>query len=196
MCSSDLEVTLSSVKVGADAALGEPGKALPLIERVVDEAIPAGNLQLLWILSGCMVAGPVAASVLQMVQKYNAECVGQQVMGQQDRLGVLFAEIVRTNETLLARADEQEQRLSGLRDALRATQTESDLVTGSIERRLAGAIAELETAAVRTGSDLSSKTAAEISAGLDSCGLSAKELRAIHRDNAARLFPQFAKLPV
>ncbi|EGD58748.1 hypothetical protein Y88_0806 [Novosphingobium nitrogenifigens DSM 19370] len=88
----------------------------------------------------------------------------------QDRLGVLFAEIVRTNETLLARADEQEQRLSGLRDALRATQTESDLVTGSIERRLAGAIAELETAAVRTGSDLSSKTASEISAMADRLG--------------------------
>lgn len=46
------------------------------------------------------------------------------------------------------------------------------------------------------GTDYTFRTAAEISAGLDSCGLSAKELRAIHRDNAARLFPQFAKLPV
>ena len=35
------EVTLSGVRVGADAVLGEPGKRLPLIERVVDEAIAA-----------------------------------------------------------------------------------------------------------------------------------------------------------
>ena len=35
------EVTLSKVRVGADAMLGEPGKALPMIERVVDEAIAA-----------------------------------------------------------------------------------------------------------------------------------------------------------
>jgi alkylation response protein AidB-like acyl-CoA dehydrogenase len=35
------EVSLASVRVGADAALGEPGAALPAIERVVDEAIAA-----------------------------------------------------------------------------------------------------------------------------------------------------------
>jgi pimeloyl-CoA dehydrogenase small subunit len=35
------EVTLSNVRVGADAALGEPGAAFPLIERVVDQAIAA-----------------------------------------------------------------------------------------------------------------------------------------------------------
>ena len=45
------------------------------------------------------------------------------------------------------------------------------------------------------GTDYTFRTAAEISEGLDTCHLSAKELRAIHRDNAARLFPQFAKLP-
>jgi len=33
------EVSLASVRVGADAALGEPGAALPVVERVVDEAI-------------------------------------------------------------------------------------------------------------------------------------------------------------
>ncbi|MBM3545411.1 MAG: pimeloyl-CoA dehydrogenase small subunit [Alphaproteobacteria bacterium] len=35
------EITFSSVKLGADAVLGTPGKALPAIERVVDEAIAA-----------------------------------------------------------------------------------------------------------------------------------------------------------
>jgi pimeloyl-CoA dehydrogenase small subunit len=35
------EVSLARVRVGAEAALGEPGAALPLIERVVDEAIAA-----------------------------------------------------------------------------------------------------------------------------------------------------------
>ena len=35
------EVTLSRVRVDNDAVLGEPGAALPLIERVVDEAIAA-----------------------------------------------------------------------------------------------------------------------------------------------------------
>jgi pimeloyl-CoA dehydrogenase small subunit len=35
------EVALDGVRVGADMALGEPGAALPLVERVVDEAIAA-----------------------------------------------------------------------------------------------------------------------------------------------------------
>jgi pimeloyl-CoA dehydrogenase small subunit len=35
------EVTLSGVRVGAEDALGEPGAALPLVERVVDEALAA-----------------------------------------------------------------------------------------------------------------------------------------------------------
>jgi pimeloyl-CoA dehydrogenase small subunit len=35
------EVTLTNVNVEADAAIGEIGKALPLIERVVDEAVAA-----------------------------------------------------------------------------------------------------------------------------------------------------------
>ena len=35
------EITLANVRVGPQGALGEPGKALPLIERVVDEAIAA-----------------------------------------------------------------------------------------------------------------------------------------------------------
>ncbi len=35
------EVTLAGVKVGADAVIGEPGNAYPLIERVVDSGIAA-----------------------------------------------------------------------------------------------------------------------------------------------------------
>ena len=45
------------------------------------------------------------------------------------------------------------------------------------------------------GTDYTFRTSAEMSAGLLQCKLSGKELRAIHRDNAAKLFPQFAKLP-
>ncbi len=35
------EVQLSNVRVGADAAIGEPGRAYPLIERVADQAMAA-----------------------------------------------------------------------------------------------------------------------------------------------------------
>ena len=35
------EMTLCGVRVAADAVLGEPGAAFPLIEHVVDEAIAA-----------------------------------------------------------------------------------------------------------------------------------------------------------
>ncbi len=45
------------------------------------------------------------------------------------------------------------------------------------------------------GTDFTFRTSAEMCAGLADCNLSARELRAIHRDNAARLFPQFARLP-
>ncbi|MFM9971515.1 MAG: amidohydrolase family protein [Burkholderiales bacterium] len=42
------------------------------------------------------------------------------------------------------------------------------------------------------GTDFTFRTAAEISAGLAQSNLSSNELRAIHRDNAVKLFPQFA----
>ncbi len=35
------EITLSGVRIGPEGVLGEPGKALPLVERVVDEGIAA-----------------------------------------------------------------------------------------------------------------------------------------------------------
>lgn len=50
------------------------------VKRIIDVAIPSGNLTLLWLYCAGMVAGPVGAGLLQVVQKYNAESIGQQVM--------------------------------------------------------------------------------------------------------------------
>jgi hypothetical protein len=76
----------------------------------------------------------------------------------------VLGEITTINETVLARAADQERRLTTVRDVLRAAQTESDTLTSSIERRLAGAIAELEAAAHKAGEELSQATASQISA--------------------------------
>src|SRR5882672_5607217 len=55
--------------------------ALPwFAKRIVDVAIPRGDLGLLWLYCAGMIAGPVAAGLLQVVQKYGAESIGQQVM--------------------------------------------------------------------------------------------------------------------
>jgi ATP-binding cassette subfamily B protein len=51
-----------------------------LVKRIVDEAIPSRNFALLWLYCGGMVVGPLAAGLLQVVQKYSAERIGQQVM--------------------------------------------------------------------------------------------------------------------
>ena len=80
------------------------------------------------------------------------------------RLDTVHDEIATINEAMLARAAEQEKRITALRDMVRAAQSESDTLAGSIERRLAGAIAELEAAAHKAGADLGDSTAAEISA--------------------------------
>jgi uncharacterized protein YicC (UPF0701 family) len=80
------------------------------------------------------------------------------------RAGTVLGEITTINETVLARAADQERRLTTVRDVLRAAQTESDTLTSSIERRLAGAIAELEAAAHKAGEELSQATASQISA--------------------------------
>ncbi len=54
---------------------------LPWFMRgVVDEAIPQGNLTLLWLYCAAMVAGPAAAGLVEGVQKYGCEMIGQQVM--------------------------------------------------------------------------------------------------------------------
>jgi ATP-binding cassette subfamily B protein len=51
-----------------------------LIERIVDDAIPRGDRDLLWLLCAGMIAGPLVAAVLQVAQKYLAESIGQRVM--------------------------------------------------------------------------------------------------------------------
>ena len=50
------------------------------IRRIVDDAIPSGNLTRLWLYCGAMIAGPAAAGLLDVVQKYSSEKIGQQVM--------------------------------------------------------------------------------------------------------------------
>ena len=50
------------------------------IKLIVDVAIPRGDASLLFLYCTAMVAGPVAAGLLQVFQKYSAELVGQQVM--------------------------------------------------------------------------------------------------------------------
>src|SRR5215475_6373855 len=50
------------------------------VRRVVDEAIPQGNVRLLWLYCAAMVAGPALAGLLEVVQKYGAELIGQRVM--------------------------------------------------------------------------------------------------------------------
>jgi uncharacterized protein YicC (UPF0701 family) len=80
------------------------------------------------------------------------------------RLGTVRGEIATINEAVLARTADQEKRLAAVRDLLRAAQGESDTLASSIERRLAGAIAELEAAAHKAGAELGDSTAQEISA--------------------------------
>ncbi|HEX7796171.1 MAG TPA: ABC transporter ATP-binding protein [Vicinamibacterales bacterium] len=50
------------------------------VKRIVDEAIPQANITLLLFYCGGMIAGPLVAGLLQIVQKYGAENIGQQVM--------------------------------------------------------------------------------------------------------------------
>ena len=55
--------------------------ALPwFAKRIVDVAIPQRDLTLLWLYCTGMVAGPVAAGLLQVAQKYGSETIGQSVM--------------------------------------------------------------------------------------------------------------------
>jgi ATP-binding cassette subfamily B protein len=55
--------------------------ALPwFAKRIVDVAIPQRDLTLLWLYCIGMVAGPVAAGLLQAAQKYGSETIGQSVM--------------------------------------------------------------------------------------------------------------------
>jgi len=40
------------------------------MRRVVDDAIPRGDVKLLWLYCGAMLAGPAAAGLLEVIQKY------------------------------------------------------------------------------------------------------------------------------
>src|ERR1700712_4076476 len=51
-----------------------------LLKRIIDVAIPQGNLSQLWICCAAMIVGPLLAGTLQVGQKYGAEIIGQQVM--------------------------------------------------------------------------------------------------------------------
>jgi ATP-binding cassette subfamily B protein len=50
------------------------------VKRIVDVAIPRGDLALLWLYCAGMIAGPLLAGLVQVAQKYGAEMIGQQVM--------------------------------------------------------------------------------------------------------------------
>ena len=61
------------------------GSALNLLlpwfaKQTVDYAIPQGDLGMLWLYCAGMLAGPLAAGGLQLIQKYGAERVAQRVM--------------------------------------------------------------------------------------------------------------------
>ena len=50
------------------------------VKRVVDVALPNGDLRLLWLCCGGMIAGPLLAEIVRVGQKYAAETIGQDVM--------------------------------------------------------------------------------------------------------------------
>ena len=50
------------------------------MHQVVDLAIPRRDLGLLWLYCAAMVAGPAAAGLLEVFQRYSSEVIGQQVM--------------------------------------------------------------------------------------------------------------------
>ena len=47
------------------------------VKRIVDVAIPRGDLALLWLCCAGMIAGPLLAGLVQVAQKYEAERIGQ-----------------------------------------------------------------------------------------------------------------------
>ena len=69
-------VVVACMVVGAALNLSLPF----FMKRVVDEAIPRGDVRLLWLYCAAMVAGPAAAGLLEVAQKYGSEIIGQQVM--------------------------------------------------------------------------------------------------------------------
>src|SRR6185295_13607404 len=57
------------------------GLASPwFVKRVVDVALPSGDLRLLWLCCAGMIAAPLLAEFVRVGQKYGAETIGQDVM--------------------------------------------------------------------------------------------------------------------
>ena len=50
------------------------------VKRIVDLALPNRDLRLLWLCCLGMIAGPLLAGLVRVVQKYSAEAIGQDVM--------------------------------------------------------------------------------------------------------------------
>jgi ATP-binding cassette subfamily B protein len=67
---------IACMVVGAALNLSLPW----FMKRVIDDAIPRGDLTLLWLCCAAMVVGPAAAGLVEVVQKYGSETIGQQVM--------------------------------------------------------------------------------------------------------------------
>lgn len=86
------------------------------------------------------------------------------VDGADARLRTVPGEIAAIGSALAANAGQTDAVLGALRTQLRAAQAEGDSVAGAIERRLAGAIADLEEAAHRTGDTLGANAESTIAA--------------------------------
>jgi ABC-type multidrug transport system fused ATPase/permease subunit len=55
--------------------------ALPwFVKRIIDVAIPRGDVRLLWLYCAGMMAGPLAAGLIAVARRYTAERIGQRVM--------------------------------------------------------------------------------------------------------------------
>ena len=50
------------------------------VKRIIDVAIPSGDLKLLWLYCGGLIAAPLVADLIQIAQKYGAETIAQDVM--------------------------------------------------------------------------------------------------------------------
>jgi ATP-binding cassette subfamily B protein len=50
------------------------------VKRIIDVAIPSGDLKLLWLCCVGLIAGPLLADLIQIAQKYGAESIAQDVM--------------------------------------------------------------------------------------------------------------------
>ena len=50
------------------------------VTRIIDVAIPSGDLKRLWLYCAGLIAGPLLADLIQIAQKYGAESIAQDVM--------------------------------------------------------------------------------------------------------------------